>query len=1829
MSRCCEVVLSTLLHCHAALVVCCFAVFQSCKFACLASACSVFLEQCFQEFLDQFQVATVLPCCFLANIPRLKCIASLRDCAIFSFWRSTISAGILPTNELCHNPYTAVRVGEALHPGPEPLCLNFAVTNPTSIVSKPGQYAELIQECALDVFSASETAATKAVQRQFATAMRHVGFRSKWSVPLADRVVRSDGQPSLRGKASGVGLFSSWPIRTLSDTIDEFHAATSRLGHFLLEIDKFQLQIVVIYGNAMSGSVRANQLLLQAALNATSHFDLPYVIMGDYNADPYSLLPDELRDRNLVDLRKIYTKLHGGTMPATCKSVTSPDNALFSPLAASWVTKVCVLPPGHFDAHNVVTFQLTIPGLTFATKRISLPKSWIDLPIESQFLAQSYDIAVAALGVPHCLEEWGQTVEYAVDHAYRCTQLRNEQVPWHRTKPLPKQFRGRCQPRQPQSVPKKLLTKPGRPGDYSPPGEIIRRVTQARIKQVRRVQSLYRRVTKAQTYHPTATVQSEMQQEWNAILRCKAFDGCQIRWCQNMPELGPPPMFVPQVDYLGTMLELLRYQTDMDVAFDRKIHKDRLTFAQDLDQRFAGHRAAFASVREFSMPPLLEMQKQLAEDAILVPHADDHVIAYCDHADLFDLAAPVMVHDVPCRIVSRDEYSLQLKWPRHQDVPEQSVLTQTLTKADPCSMLAMLKDFWLPIWYRPDPPAEAAEVFQQFVASLPVELPAPAIDMQDAQMWKLAVRELKVPSARGIDAISSQELKQLPDAAISHVASIINAQEHGFPSWLMTAITVAIPKVASVPEPSQIRPITVLGQLYRLWSRVICKQLLAHMASHFPHEVCGFLAHRGPVDSYMHQQWMIERAYHMQQHRAGITADLLKCFNTICPAAVLHVFTWMGFPPSVTNQWYASLSKLCRVWKVGQDFSAPIQVNHGCPEGDSWSVVSILALAYVWIRLAKRDAASCQLAAYADNWTWSANTTADHQSLLTLTVNYVASAGMQIDWRKTWAWATSPQQFAMLADVLQAHPEAAAVPRCQNAMDLGAQMTYQGVPNLGKFRARLEKVHDRLLRLQRIPHSLNTKIRLVKGAIYPAAYYGAEILPLGDSHSKKLRTAISNALLGPSSSRNAALAISAMPGLLDPFLELMLRVFSAARRMLLRMSTQQRALFFRMVARHSGLSYQCHGPAGVLAFYLSKLGWQLDVNGTMHVHAFCKLPLLTTGRKQLVRWLQYAWDSDVLLHACDRKGVPRFVPLNSEDTRAVVAKFPDHDRYHILQELSGSFQTESQKMKWAPDSTGYCRTCQAWDDRYHRVYDCPATDHVREPYLDTLRFFQDAGAEFHELPFVLRHPQYDALLALQYCCPAAQIDDAMLSRLRGLNLLGFPVNLYTDGSLMHPATPSCRYGSFALVLDTSLNDAQRMAEAKTWLETGLFPPSLVRLAMARTQGPQTIYRSEFLAVLTAAEWFDDVVIHTDCQSVIRVWDVCVTATDFSCLHACDNLDLVERLWTALQVGNKSFHKVKAHVEDFTGLDLLTVFHSLGNRLANDVAIQACKHFQPEPAILAEEIFADLTQFQHHLQRLFQMFLDLRVHHAKSAELQKETELHSELRPDTGPSPLEVLANWSFDEVWSPPSPGITMLQYSAWGKPLCNTVVAWMHEVRWPLSEEIHPDDPGVSWPELVISYTLHSGIILPVKRLKPDGTEYLQLFDSWDSARTFEVGLSELAHTFSNLTLQVRKLHANDPWPNRPLGFVRSLYRLGARNQPAGVKCRPTFPCQQQTCEILHRYLLQHKGYDTLPVIPMEVKAIDGRTCCQTWPQGLKLAAKGFQKIKEWKKAPTGRLCF
>lgn len=90
---------------------------------------------------------------------------------------------------------------------------------------------------------------------------------------------------------------------------------------------------------------------------------------------------------------------------------------------------------------------------------------------------------------------------------------------------------------------------------------------------------------------------------------------------------------------------------------------------------------------------------------------------------------------------------------------------------------------------------------------------------------------------------------------------------------------------------------------------------------------------------------------------------------------------------------------------------------------------------------------------------------------------------------------------------------------------------------------------------------------------------------------------------------------------------------------------------------------------------------------------------------------------------------------------------------------------------------------------------------------------------------------------------------------------------------------------------------------------------------------------------------------------------------------------------------------------------------------------------------------------------------------------------TELRTEQCPSPADILSGWEVQSPWQPPDYGIRLLGFCAWGSDFATAVVAWMSQVSWPDTAAVHAEDPGISWIELALSFTMTAGMALPLRR--------------------------------------------------------------------------------------------------------------------------------------------------
>ena len=1684
----------------------------------------------------------------------------------------------------------AFRWGEALHPGPQ---YRFAITNPTSVVSKIDHYTNLVKAYDLHVVVAAETSATGIAQRVFRQKLKTLSMRSCWSVPVPDQFCTLSGSASLRGKAMGVAAFSRQPIRDAISTLSSEVAALSRISHHIVTLGTMQVQLVVVYGfpSTYPDSHGLNSELLTNALEAIDLISLPAIIAGDFNCNPFELtIASELQLRGFQDLKALHQRIYGTAMAFTCRQATHPDNALICSELADTVCQVVVHEEPLFDTHCPVILELDIQHQQQFRSSLHLPKSWIPLNLDDSHWISSYSEVRRLHGDPSDFQEWGILVEHAADRVFRATQTQHHDIPTQHTSGLPGAFRGRCQPRSVKSFPIRSLTQLGRPGDFQPQFEVRTFATMKQITQLRRIRSLKRQLCRLQGNPIDHRRERELLKEWASILKQRNF----ARWCNQTPEIGPPPLGLPSVDFLHDVDQIMTLETNHRVHSEANIAKAKSTYSRQLDRKFHGSAQAFAVLRDSPSNYVDSLTVDIDEQGVVAsdPTSDTWEI-FVDRSREFNLVDCVQVNSLPCRILETNVDSIVVKRNPHlQLISEDVTLCQTQTIVDKRRIFELLTQFWQPFWQSTSSvTSEDSHSFESFLQMLPSDLPTISVTMDDLTLWKSAIHDSKAHSARGVDAISAAEMKVLPDAAVLDLITLVTTVYHkGFPNWFMLARTFPLGKVEGSPAPGQIRPISVLSQIYRIWARVCCKQILFHLSAIMPVEIQGLLFHRGPLEAAYQQQFDHESCQMFEQAAGGMSIDLIKCFNTMCRRCGSLALRALKIPELLVLQWEASIQVLTRVWELDSDCSSPIASSNGYPEGDTWSVVVMVVLAYCWVVALKSRASQCCITAYADNWGWFTVNPRMHRVLVDQTVLFVRATNMQIDWDKSWSWSTNSAHQQAIKGALQCHGRVGQVSQVNTAMNLGCQMTYRGPPKLGKFKKRLTTALNRLDRLAKLTRPLDEKVRLVVASVYACAFYGVQFIPLGISHFNKLRTQVADSLLGSSISRNSAIAIDCLSGLDDPMVVAIALALKSARRFLLWCSPIQKSHFLKIASRHSGIHNHCRGPAGCLKYFLLQLGWTISPLGHIHTQQQGTLDLCGIGLRALMLAIRQAWTHDLFLMS-DRQCLHGLMPICQISTQQVLQQFDLTERRCLLSDIAGSFQTRSQQAKWDPAVTSKCPLCDSHDTRYHRIFECPAFAETRSRFQKCLDYFLEQGSLVYEIPVIHVNPALDFVRLLQAQHPEATIPDELYSKLtqlvEDLHRNGQTLSFYTDGSCQFPQSPVTRFASYSIILDTCLTNEDREHAAKIYQTTGVFPPSLVPLTAARTTGSQCIQRSELYAITRIIELFVAGQVYSDSASAIHHVNQCANATTLHQVQHLSDFDLVSRLFSCPNLSHHNLVKVKAHVDPHTVPHLLTAYQTLGNQLANDKAIQPCWNHLPA---LVGEYWSLHLQYElekEHLSQYYRFLLDLFQCRKRMEQQHPVDEGQQQLQtPQSRINFFEVLSKWTVLNAWNMTPCRVNLFGEGTWGRSITTALWKWLERCTWPDGTPDSRDTFGVTWMELTTSFLLFIGRWLPLKRATGGGKESLVIFDSRTQAEAYGVEFSEQVRGFCQLFGQANDLAITDLWPKLPRGLVRSTYLIGGSTFPAGVHMRPVFPYQERVCQILQLYFQRQQGvaYKNLP---------------------------------------------
>ena len=652
--------------------------------------------------------------------------------------------------------------------------------------------------------------------------------------------------------------------------------------------------------------------------------------------------------------------------------------------------------------------------------------------------------------------------------------------------------------------------------------------------------------------------------------------------------------------------------------------------------------------------------------------------------------------------------------------------------------------------------------------------------------WRGALRTARKHTMRGSDGWSVQELCWLSDDFTSLLLDIFQAAEtfQVWPQQLASWVLVLLRKTDDVtPTWSLVRPITIAGVCYRIWSRVRTAQLMVHAKAISKPLVSPCLSTRA-IWTFLGD--LISCKASARQPLAGLVLDITKCFNMLDRHLLRALMLPFGFPEVVVDAWMAMLSQLTRTVLIDGAVFGHSTSCVGIPEGDPLSVVGVFVFAKAFDHFVQQGPANVLGVTYADNWELVARSARELCHALPVIEEFLGLCQLLVSPSKCWFWATD---LAGRRRLRSSSFLGQSVPVTLQARELGADISYcrrkgAKVGN-GRVTTGLVRMHG----LHGLPCTVARKTRLLLSGVMPHALHAAEMSAAPKSVLQRLRS-------------GAAYAIDSRPKGAPPCLACLLSSYRCVdpefilvlnRVQLFRQVTQElpelSQFFLDALARPSS----CSGPSRLLLKALDFLGWFLVGEGTFMDGVGRIFHVCLTPFSHISAHLLSTWTDKVASQVRHRKYLSELnnvcVPLSQ-----CTGHLLPFEKALVRQQQVGAFFS-GEFTKHFDSNAASCRYCGDPDSRLHRLRYCPRTAVWRScfPALmrqwDVIPEYQTAFGIFSE-PLGLR--EWQASLDTLSLPVVTRSDSSEISVFYTGACL-FPRQVYSDCIMCGYSGPSVRH----------------------------------------------------------------------------------------------------------------------------------------------------------------------------------------------------------------------------------------------------------------------------------------------------------------------------------------------------------------------------------------------------------------------------------------------------
>ncbi len=1486
----------------------------------------------------------------------------------------------------------STRVGEAKNPGPcendiqhcdDLSNLSFAVVNPTAIYKKVHDVTSLNAR----VVCLAETSATQAVQTISTKEAGQSDFKFFWSQPVASRKVLEFDQPVYRGESMGTAILTDLPCRPNPINLPPDIISSTRVSSGIIRFGCFDVLVFTIYGvtGATPGARRANDYLLASIYEISARARLPVIIGGDFNVRPPQLASFDLfRQQGYVEAFDLYEMKHGCQLPPTCNGKTRNDTFILHPKLIPYVKDMRVVSGCIFDKHSPFIIDFQVGTETPKHFQWNLPKSWKTLGLPQDIIDSVYErifsqwhfattLQDESLSYEAIMHQWSEMVEQVIQEAII---IHHKMDPIKQPlKGLPKKYRGRCDKRERKIIHHRNPVSFSQNGGFNPSSLAFTDLAKQKTKQVRRLESLYRSMQNLhrQNTYPSYQIFLQWKNEWQVIRYAKGFGKSWETWILAYEAVEHVPDVVPTLNFLFDALQITRHDCEATCKLEDKRRKDAISLKLKFDRSDNFLRNTYAVLKDPSFPPITHAQITNEAEAVLCRSQADQIHVRIT-GKLINFTKDREIHFGECTMELLKQRGQMLTL-RHKSgvVPTEAKLRQSSYACTQPELCDAFQNFWSSFWNREkvqeQKEDEAWESIHEKIEQANPKFPSLPIILDDPKIWKTTIRKLKKNKAVGFDGWHNDDLHMLPDKAVEHLTIITQRLwKKGFDKSYMQAKVVLLPKNSQVTNMGQVRPVTILGSIYRLITKLIADQILAHWSILLPETMSGGVPGRGARLLMYMQQAIIEKSTIDKKQVGGFVLDLVKAFNCIPRRPLRRMMNNMGISYDIIDFWLGSLGKLTRLPQVGKHLGEPISSSCGVPEGDALSVCAMISLAYHYHEYIIFHVHDVRVSIYADNWSWLTSSQKSNFKTLQKTLEFVSALRMQIDFTKSWAWSNATEFRRTLKDMENLFPDGKTkILVAQNAKELGVLVKYSRQMALGPLIDRINGAKKKLQKIAWMAVPIEVKTTLIQGAVWPFAFFGVEATGLGETHFRSLRRGAANVMTAGHKQASAWVATHFLfPNLQDPLFYVLLRCLSIVRN--LADNRYLMALEIVQIAADIEVK-QPFGPGTALGSYIRRAGWDISACGNVSCQA---LPMkcvncLKSSTQEIKQVLMEFWSFTVMTNCHHRKGVPSDLIFHRSNTLKALQGICDEDVRGLILNITGGYQsgvTKSWCYHQADDENAeICQLCGALDTKTHRLLECPFYNSIRMQHPEAVHILREKFPLWIWHPISYRHSEVNFHDIVMHTKNMPEIPEIYYTN-DNQQLVFF-----TDGACCDVTDPESRRAGFAIIQDVSEGDEQKMRALEKYSKDGQIPDCFQVVSSSHTPGMQTPARSELCAVALLLQSLDSqnvqvpVYIHTDASYVIKAVRHAESDDLDHGAYKRPNNDLVQILIKRWKVDRYNIVKVKAHEVIRPDEKLHDAWVKMGNCVADQVAKAVLKREHDLVKKMAFEIR------QHNIQQV--------------------------------------------------------------------------------------------------------------------------------------------------------------------------------------------------------------------------------------------------------------------